>query len=202
MAQHEKGLYRLLNAPAVYSLVGKLVGPAKTRRNFAANHIRAKAGDRILDIGCGPAHILDYLPQVTYVGYEPNPRYVESARLKHPHATFHAKIFEAEDARQHEPFDIAIISAVLHHLDDEEARKLFVLLKSVLKPGGRVVTLDNVFVSGQNPIARFLISIDRGRNVRTPEGYKGLMAGLFDNIEGVLLHKQFPPYTYWIMTGR
>lgn len=195
------GLWALLSRPWIYEAVQAMFAADRGRLAFVTEHVRPTAGDRILDIGCGTAGILRYLPGVTYIGYEPNPVYVERARAEFgDRGTFHAKLFTASEAASIAPVDIAIVSAVLHHLSDGEAQDLLRLLRGVVKPGGRVVTIDNCYVDGQNPIARLLISLDRGRNVRTPEGYRGLAAATFGTIRGEVSHRAFPPYTFFIMT--
>lgn len=85
-------------------------------------------------------------------------------------------------------------------MDGAEAITLFRLLKCAVKPGGRVITTDPVFIDNQNPIAWLLISLDRGLNVRTPEGYRSLTSGIFDNCSGEIMHLALPPYTRWVMT--
>jgi SAM-dependent methyltransferase len=164
--------------------------------------VRAQPGDRVLDIGCGPADLLAYLPDVEYIGWEPNAAYVAKARKTYgDRGTFHVGIFGPEQARSLAPVDIAIVSAVLHHMDDAQASELFMLLRQVLKPGGRVITADNVFTERQNPIARFLISLDRGRHVRSPAGYEALARGAFPHVHGAVTARAFPPYTYFFMTA-
>ena len=196
------GLYGLLRSPWIYELVQTIFGAEKDRTIFARDHIGARSGDRVLDIGCGPGELVRYLPAITYVGYEPNLAYIERANIRFPNAEFHAKLFEESDLPRHAPFDIAILSAVLHHMNDDEAMTLFRMLKRALKPGGRVVSQDPVFIPDQNPIARFLISIDRGRNVRTPDDYCRLARSAFVNCYGKLMHRSLPPYTRWIMTAQ
>jgi SAM-dependent methyltransferase len=201
MGETNTGLRALLTSPAIYEAVQRLMGAEQGRRAFVATYMAPKAGDRILDVGCGPAELLRYLPDVTYVGFDPNPAYIDRAKQRFgDRATFFARRYEPADAATLPAFDIALLRAVLHHLDDEEARELLGLLHKSLKPGGRLVTLDNVFVPDQNPIARLLISMDRGRNVRSPAGYRALAEGLFD-VVGTVVHKTFPPYTYYIMTA-
>ena len=73
-------------------------------------------------------------------------------------------------------------SVVLHHVDDETAAELFRLSRMVLEAGGRLVTSDPCFQPEQSPIARFLISRDRGRCVRSPEGYEAIARAVFDDV--------------------
>jgi SAM-dependent methyltransferase len=203
VAEINSGLRGLLRHPAAYEALQRIMRSGKARERFAAEHIRPKTGDRIIDIGCGPAELLRHLHGVTYVGFDPNPAYIARARrVFGDRGDFHAKLFTADDAARLEPFDIAVVSAVLHHLDDQEARELFALLRKAVKPGGRVITIDNVYIDGQNPIARLLISLDRGRNVRRAEGYQALAAGSFGTLTGDIVHRSFPPYTLFIMTAR
>lgn len=203
MAERQKGLFSLLKFAPVYDAVQRIMNVEEVRAQFARDFIRAKPGDTVLDIGCGPAHLLAHLPAVNYIGWEPNPRYIEQARKDYgERGTFNVGLFGPEQASNLRDVDIVIVSAVLHHMTDAEATELFALLRRVLKQGGRVVTLDNVFVDGQNPIAKFLISIDRGRNVRSPEGYLALARTSFNTVSGTVTHRSFPPYTYFYMTAQ
>lgn len=202
-SEHTHHLYAALRNPRFYETVQRLLGADKLRRDFAQNFIRAQRGDRVLDIGCGPARLLAHLPDVEYIGWEPNATYVANARKSYgDRGTFHVGLFGPEEARSLAPVDIAIVSAVLHHMDDEQASELFALLRQVVKPGGRVVTLDNVFIERQNAVARLIISLDRGRHVRRPAGYEALARGAFTHVHGTVVAQAFPPYTYFFMTAQ
>jgi SAM-dependent methyltransferase len=199
MAEDNSGLKALLRLPWAYEAVQMVMGGRRGRRELAAA-LRARPGDRVLDIGCGTAILRSELGDVTYVGYEPNGDYVRAGqKMFGDRVSLHEGYFDAAAAGRHAPFDVALVSAVLHHMDDGEAAELFDLLRRCLKPDGRVVTLDNVYVDDQNPVARWLISKDRGRNVRSPEGYAALARPYFARVDGVVKHRAFIPYTHWIM---
>jgi SAM-dependent methyltransferase len=200
--ERERGLYAALSHPKVYETVQRLMGADRRRRHFAQQFVRAQPGDRVLDIGCGPAQLRAHLPDVEYIGWEPNAAYVEKARKSYgDRGTFHVGLFGPAQARELDPVDLVVVSAVLHHMNDAQARELFVLLRQVLKPGGRVITLDNVFIKRQNLIARLIISLDRGRHVRSPGGYEALARGVFTHVKGTIVPQSFPPYTYFYMTA-
>jgi SAM-dependent methyltransferase len=201
MAQIVSGIRSILSHSAVYGLVQSLFGGHAARQEFADRFIRAKPGDRILDVGCGPAQILHYMPDVDYIGYDPNPGYISDAKAAFAarRSVFFVGRFTTADLAQHQPFDAGLLLGVLHHLDDDEASGLLGLLRTAIRPGGRLVTLDNVFIENQNPIARKLIEWDRGKNVRTASGYRALAAKHFASTRETLIHKRFPPYTLYAM---
>ena len=203
MTEIKSGIRGLLIYPRFYRSVQTIFGASRKSNWLIERYVLPASGDRILDIGCGTGSIVAFLPDgVSYVGFEPNLRYVAAARRKFgDRAVFHTKYFEQADADAAAPVDIVLVVAVLHHLDDGQARELFRLTRHALKPGGRIVTLDNVYVEGQNPIARFLIWMDRGRNVRTQESYMELARSAFATVEADIVHHSFPPYTHIVMTA-
>jgi SAM-dependent methyltransferase len=196
----ERLLYRALGLPAVYRLVGRFVGETD-KGAFTREHIRARAGQRMLDIGCGPADILRDLPRVDYTGFDANPEYIEAAKHAYgDRGRFYCGRVSEESLTEHAGFDIVTAIGVLHHLDDDEAAKLFRLAHGALVPGGRLVTLDPCYASGQSPIARFLISRDRGRYVRDERGYRDLASRVFADVRPVVRNDILRiPYTHLVL---
>lgn len=201
MAQVTSGIRAVLSRPAVYEAFQRMMGATKGREWVVRDLIRPFPGMRILDLGCGTAEILAFLPaDVTYVGYDMSAEYIAAAEAKFgDRGTFHCRLLEQAEATTLEPFDLVMGVGVLHHLDDDTARQFMTLAKSALKPSGRVLTVDPCYAPGQHPVARFLISKDRGQNVRNEAGYRALTEGIFTAADGAVTHRAWIPYTHWSM---
>jgi SAM-dependent methyltransferase len=192
-----------LTHPWAYKTLQTAVGAGKFRRYFIDHCVRPKSGERILDIGCGPGEIMPYLPVgVEYVGYDISADYIAFAKQRFAgRGDFYAAPFQESELGRHQPFDTAIVIAVLHHLDDDEARSLLSLLKRAVRPGGRIITADLVSIDGQNPVAQMMVNWDRGQNVRRANEYAALATPIFDRVAGEVIDKAFIPRTLrsWIM---
>jgi len=204
MSQKTTGFRALLLNPLLYNLSQSLMGVRRTRRWLVRAHIRPANNSRILDLGCGTAEILDFLPVTentgSYLGFDPNDNYLLEARRRFGKRG----IFQCHSIRDLDPvhvgqFDLVLALGVLHHLDDPEARALMNLAKSALKPGGRLITFDGVYLQNQSRVARFLLNKDRGQNVRTSEEYLSLTRDSFEQVSGIHRHQSMIPYDYWVM---
>lgn len=200
---HKNALFlleSLLAFPSVYKLLQNGLGAAEVFRKHVRDFIQPFPNARILDIGCGPGSILEYLPHnVKYVGCDISQTYIEYAVIKYAsRGEFYCKA--VGDLPEFGKFDIVLATGVLHHLDDQEAGFLFEKAAHHLNPGGYLVTLDNAYVEGQARVARWLISMDRGNHVRTPQGYQGLARPYFSTLRCVTRHDMLRvPYTHFIM---
>ncbi len=147
--------------------------------------MQVNPNNRLLDIGCGTAEILDCLPDnLTYVGFDASNDYIKMAKEKYQdrNAQFFAKLVTDSNLGDFEPFDIVIATGILHHLEDDEVIHLFSLAKKFLKPDGRIITIDPCYLENQRTLARFIISRDRGQNVRTSNQYQELAENIFPNV--------------------
>lgn len=139
----------------------------------------------MLDIGCGTASILQFLPDIKYTGFDMSRQYIDYAKKKYgDRGVFFCRKIGTEIINEFSTsFDIVLAKGILHHLNDEEAIALFEVAKSVLKPGGRLITFDGCYREGQSRIARFILSQDRGRFVRTKEEHERLAKRVFSQVQ-------------------
>ncbi len=70
---------RILSLPAAYRLFSNLVGGHRSRTECVTRYIRPRVSDRVLDCGCGPGDLCEYLPDVDYVGIDIDARYIAEA---------------------------------------------------------------------------------------------------------------------------
>lgn len=194
------GIRSVLSQPAIYTIFQYLMGAKKGWTTFANHYIRSKDEDVILDIGCGPADILEYLPSVTYWGFDISEQYIAKAKFKYgSRGNFFAKTLTFKDLKNLPKFDLVIACGLLHHVNDQIAHEVFKLAHAALKPGGRFITIDPCFSPDQNAIARYLISQDRGQHVRNQSEYQDLTLGTFAEAKIKVVHKMWIPYTHCII---
>lgn len=96
-----------------------------------------KAGERILDIGCGTGDLSEAISQngATVIGLDKSREMIEAARNKYP--TIQFDIASADDFHVTEKFDAVFSNATLHWVLNYEAAVQCIY--DSLKPGGRFV---------------------------------------------------------------
>ena len=202
-AHYDRGLHRILNRAGIYDVVQKLLLRSGSRARYVREFVQPFAGCRILDIGCGPADVLAYLPPSigAYVGFDMNPDYIAAAKRRWgERGQFQCAKVEDASIDPGDAYDIVLANGIVHHLDDNEAAQLFSIAYKALRPGGWLITYDNVYIEDQHWFARWLIARDRGNAVRTCEGYKALAMKCFLKVENSILHDTLRvPYTIFIM---
>jgi SAM-dependent methyltransferase len=194
----------VLADPRLYALTQRAFGAVRARRLFVSRFVRPQAGERILDIGCGTGDILDFLPDVDYVGVDLSADYIRAATERYGHrGRFLVADVIAADLSGEDPFDVVLSTGVVHHLDDSRAERLFGMSAALLKDDGRLLSWDGAFVDGQPRVARWLLERDRGEHVRTPDRYVALASASFAEVEPHLvtdfLHV---PYTHCVLDAR
>lgn len=172
---------------ALYVLSQRLVG-ADLARRACIEALAPKAGDRVLDIGCGPAYYFDWLPETTYFGFDTDRRQIAAARARYGNrGQFFDATYGEEHARNLAPFDRVLMLGLLHHVDDDTALHLLDLVARSVRPNGRVVTLDTAFYEGQSRLARRIAKNDEGDFIRSPAWFRRLAERSFSHAEERIL---------------
>lgn len=180
MTERTSGWRAALSEPWIFEFVQHAVGARRWLKRFVRETMKPRPGDRILDIGCGPAAILSYLHGVQYYGFDHSAAYIDSARRKFGDRG-HYICGDVSTVALHNagPFEIAIAVGILHHIGDSQALKLLSDVREALVPGGRLITADPCFFDGQPWITRMIVANDRGLNVREFDQYLALARTVF-----------------------
>jgi cyclopropane fatty-acyl-phospholipid synthase-like methyltransferase len=190
----------VLAIPAAYNLWWNVVGGPAWAKVLVTEYIQPRDGTRILEIGCGPGTIVDYLPQVEYVGFDLSSEYIEMARKRFPQAKFVCERVSRFSLAKQRSFDAVLALGVVHHLDDQEARQLFQIASDALKSGGKLITIDGVWTSDQSATARWFLAKDRGDYVREEGEYVKIASEVFATVRPSIRHDLLRiPYTHLIL---
>lgn len=197
---------RLLSQPAVFQAVKWLTLPRGGLEHIIADHLHVEDGSSVLDFGCGYG---DYAAVIgnrcRYVGIDHNPRYIELAHAKN---TGNDAVFFVADVADpvvldHGPYDLIMMSGVLHHLSSDVVAALAPVISGLLSRGGRFVAIEPVFTADQRLSARLVIASDRGRHVRDEDGYRQLLAAQFDSVETTIVSGMLRiPYTHVVISAQ
>lgn len=187
----------VLAHPLAFQAFQALIGAPNCHRRFLEEHVRVRAGSVVLDIGCGTGNSLKFLgSQVRYTGVDINGDYIEYAKRKYDgRGTFQVADATTSEFDCEASFDAVFSFGVLHHLPDTAARRLVGNAMRALKPGGAFLSIDPCFAPDQSPMARFLVSNDRGRYVRSETAYRKLFDGFRIDYVRVVSDMLRVPYT-------
>ncbi|MBI4517566.1 MAG: methyltransferase domain-containing protein [Deltaproteobacteria bacterium] len=139
-----------------------LFGAERPSRTVALELAGLKAGDRVLDLGCGTGNLALAAkaisgPQGEVYGIDAAPEMIDVARQKAARAgvavDFRVALAEALPFPA-AYFDVVVSRLVLHHLPAELQRTAFAEVCRVLRPGGGFAALD--FAAPQSPLLRAL----------------------------------------------
>ena len=196
---------RLLATPFVYRTFKRLVLPNGVIEGLVENSFTLPAGGAVLDLGCGFG---DYAPHFSkrgrYVGIDHNASYIDTARKLNGggDATFIVADVTDPVVSEYGPYDLVMISGVLHHLPSDAILALARSVQPLLSPGGRFVALEAVFDPDQRLVARLAVASDRGRYVRDSEGYEHLLREVFSDVRSTTVHGMLRiPYSHAILTA-
>ena len=205
MSQLTTGIHAILGNPKMYDVFQNIIGANKFRSIYANEYVALNGTERILDIGCGTARILDYLPAtVDYIGFDASSDYIAAAKAHFgERGQFICQYVDEMAIEDMGKFDIVMANGLIHHLNDAEVTNLCRISSIALRDGGRMVTHDPCFSNMQSRLADYIISRDRGQNVRFGEGYAALLHPFFREVNLNIRHDMLNiPYNHAIIIGR
>jgi SAM-dependent methyltransferase len=178
---------KILSSPRMYEISQMFWYRRAKQAEYVRTYASPRSGEKVLDIGCGVGSVAQYFHDVTYDGFDADPAYVNYANRKYGSlARFsHGEIGKDVSIEQ-ESYDLVMANGILHHLDDLQVLELLRLSYRALRHGGRFLTRDGCFEDGQGAVARLLLLRDRGKHVRTREGYQTLIEQIFPDSHAIV----------------
>ncbi len=196
---------RVLSNPTIYKTFKRIVLPGGVLERLVAERFVVDDGGRVLDLGCGFG---DYAPfyadRCDYLGIDHNESYIETAKRMNASTAARFMVADVADpaVAEHGPFDLVMMSGVLHHLSSEAVRDLAALIRPLISPTGRFVAMEPVFDPDQGLTARLTIAADRGRFARDEEGYRALLETAFPKVDTSVVSGMLRiPYTHVVLTA-
>jgi len=187
----------------VHLYVGLQKGLGTDRvRYWCLEAAELRPGDRVLDVGCGPAYYLDRLRRdVEYYGFDTDEPYLAHARAKFgDRGEFRCETLTTDSLAGLPPFQAVLLFGLLHHLSDDECATLLDVAARSLAPGGRVISVDPCLHPGQGRVSRWLAINDRGEHVRAPEAFDALAKASFGEVSSEILGNLMRvPYSQYVM---
>lgn len=194
-------LERVLGTSRAYEASRRAIGAFREMELLRSRAIKPQPGMRVLDFGCGNGRLVRFLPGIDYVGVDNNLSYITAARAEHDSdgARFICGDLLRLDELGIDPVDVVVCLGVLHHLDDDTAQRGLASARDLLRPEGRLVTMDPCFEPSQRSTARVLMALDRGRFVRHPGDYRRLAESSFATVDQEIWSDVYRfPYTHCV----
>lgn len=202
--------HQIVERATIYNQIQRIVGSKRIWVSLAhtlQSEIKSmNTEDTWLDLGCGTAEFLDFLPEhISYVGIDSNPKYIEHAQNRYrnrPNSLFMCGDWSELSQKLVDSYNFKIISllGLLHHLNDRDAQLVLQLGQQLLSSEGMLFSLDGCPETDSSRFERFFYWIDRGNHIRTEPQIRGL----FPTDVQTRVHRDWlvVPYRYIVCTMR
>ena len=171
-----KLLSKLAKHPSAAIILRKIVElNFRAEKSTIRQYLPMEPHDQVLDIGCGTGEFAPLFPAEQYIGIDIDERNIAYARSHYLHR------FEVADGKKlpflENSFTTALVVGVFHHLSTPDCRQVFSEIKRVVKPGGRILIMEDTH--SKRLIVKMLQSIDQGAYIRDFSEWNSLLADNF-----------------------
>ncbi len=154
------------SSPRLWCLLQYAVGGTVAKRGLVTEHYRGQR--RVLEIGCSAGNIAGAFRsngELAYTGVDVDPVAIEYARRAfRRRPNFRFLCLDMTRDRLAEEFDLVLVPGVLHHLEDDQCRRLLTAAESLLAPGALMLVIDPIRPgAAEGWLPRVFARIDRGR---------------------------------------
>jgi ubiquinone/menaquinone biosynthesis C-methylase UbiE len=170
-------LHPILNIPIIFKIQQKINNYEVLYKEFET-YLENKRMLKILEIGCSTGNLSNKIIDMKkneYIGIDTEENYINYAKKKYKLGNFICMNGISLDFSDN-TFDLIIISSVLHHNSDDQAKKIIQESRRVLKKRSFILISEPTF--SKNFLSTFLLKLDRGNFIRTFDGYRNLIQNL------------------------
>ena len=172
----------LFNISWLYNFTQSILGGYRFTEQYTLRqhlHPILNADTIVIDYGCGTGRLAEFLANdvLYYFGVDINERNIYLARRNYTNlknTSFQSEIGPILPS-VFEKDVVIVMVGVMHHLSDSEITEIFTLFKSLPVRTLKFVTCDPVHTPSQNPLARGLMLLDRGKFIRSSLEYEKLI---------------------------
>jgi cyclopropane fatty-acyl-phospholipid synthase-like methyltransferase len=190
MSHINTGIRKILEIPAVYNVFQTLHGGNAKRKEHFEKHFSDESIKKVLDIGCGTGVLLEHLnDSIEYHGVDMEESYIQHAQEKYgDRGKFYVQRVGTDVKEEWlNYFDAINAHGLIHHLNDDDIHVLLKGARDYLAPNGKIITIDAVYYDGQSSFSKWIVSKDRGQNVKTKEQYIEIANQYFSRVETELI---------------
>jgi len=169
----------LSRQPGIFALLRKIIEiNFKKQKKMLRSVIGQGNYQTVLDIGCGTGEFASAFKNSNYFGIDIYSEYIKYAK-KHEQGEF--TVMDATKLQfETDQFDFILIIAMLHHLDQTDANQVLKEAKRVLKPGGRILIMeDSKMPELETAFVRLVQKYDVGDFIRPPEEFHQMYSQYF-----------------------
>ena len=194
----QKFVNLLASDPRVFMLLRRILeGNFNAQKKALQDDFTAKDGEKVLDIGCGTGEFSVFFQNAAYTGIDAEKKYIDYAQRN-----CKGKFLIADASHlpfSENAFDKVIIMGVLHHMNDEQCRRVLAEARRVLSSNGRMLVMEDIKLAEENFLTRFIHRFDLGKNIRNKEEYRILLQRHFAVEKEFTIQNGLSPYRVFIL---